>query len=599
MLPSLKREVVKTVGDGPCQDLTDEENTEEFNSILVSAVLESQYSIQETSPAFQKLLNYLAFSSLDHISMLSGNPKFQHYLHRLVSSEVKYFREDNVAKLSIHFPGAVAKFQGEQLPLSYSYSNLSSVHDIQLPKIPTNAEDIKAPLCDGPGLKENIDILYSYQPSLLPVTFRAPHVRLSDLSTAILSISDKMKVRSANCKRRGTPVNSARKSLRIVRRSKHSTEKEKQLLCPVLMKDINDCHYMTSKSGHSLFPQEKIPMKHQTSTLFLGGKSLHNAQDVIEAFASGKLQSLSECVYLNYTNTDKWYPYDLTVVPKTKVQSEHFIMTEFGITLVTPDEVASFQPFSDWLKEASLFTLLRHINFFRGFKTRKALKLWHQSVRHLRFKQLSVKVKKMAVRFMPTFADALFQLRKLNEELLSIPFHNLKPLGGYTLQALELDLLRAQAEAHRLLNKYFKYSGRIVCRVVATTHFNSHNLETKYHQLNAVSDFSISFQQDNRKILKRNFEEAIHRRDKLDCFVDLAERMAYSCLVQLTQHAIGSWKEILLCEDSILHQASSGFQIPITLPPVSTPDYFLLSSMVLDELGKWFALCFKTLGVQC
>lgn len=616
-------EVVKNLGDGEyCTDNTIVEDTETLSSILVSAVTQSQQEGSGTSSAFQVLLDYLTHSSLQHTSMLAGDPQFQHYLHRLVRSEVKYAREDNIAKLAVHFPSAVAHFQEKQLAFSYSYSDIPSVCDDSIHKTSTVSGKAKARVHGRPATG-GVDGLYGYHPALFPVTFRGPQVKVSDLTTAIVSVSNEMKEEQrtrdgyhAICSTKGAPVNTCL-SRRVTRRKKNFTERaglitrdieETPNLCPLLMKDVDDSHFRISKSGHSLFPRNKTSKRpFQTTSPYLHG-TLHTAQDAIEAFASGKFVSESEFVYLNYTNPDKSCPYDLTVVPKTKVHPEHFIMSKFGIILVTPDETSTFQMFSDWLREASLYTLIRQITFFREYKIRRALKQWVKVVRHLRFRRLCDRVNKMAIRFLPVFSDALLQLKILSDELLTVSFHNLKPLGGYTLHDLEDYLRTSQSKACHLLNKYFKYSKRLVCGVITTAQSQLLKFNVNDHYHSYTSDLSISIQQEKCRIWKRNLNKAVYYVNKLGCFIDLAERMVLSYLMQLAQHVVGTWKEVLLCQDSILHQASSGFHIPVRIPstinltstnaPLTSapleradstePEYFLLSSLVFDESGKFW-----------
>ena len=626
---SASTEVVKSHADeGCCTNKIVSEDRETLGSILVSAVIQSQQEGSETSSAFQVLLDYLRHSSLQKTSMLARNPQFQHYLHRLVRSETRYARDDNIAKLAVYFPAAVSHFQQVKLSFSYSYSDIPSVFEGSIHKTSTIAEENKARRVRKRPATVGVDTLYAYHPAMFPVTFTGPQIKLSDLSTAIFSVSNAMKEEHrtrdgyhALCVTRGAPLGKMSVSRRVMRKGSYFTRRaklvtrdmeEKPQLYPVLMNDVDDSHFRISKSGHSLFPQKKVSKKQiQTSSSYLHGIPLHSAQDVIEAFASGKFAFESEFVYLNYTNPNKWLPYDLTVVQKTKVKPEHFIMTKFGITLVTPNGTSTFQMFSDWLNEASLFTLIRQIKFFKVFKIKKALKQWFQTVRKLRFNRLCIKVNKIAVRFFPAFSDALFQLKYLSDELLTVSFHSLQALGGYTLQALELCLRQSQAKASKLLNKYFKYCKRSVCRAITITRSQAFEFKMdRTRNSSIISDIPISIQQENHRICKRDLKTATYHVYKLDCFVELAEQMVCDCLIQLTQRVIGSWKEVLLCQDSILHQASSGFQIPIHVPLTSVistratlssdiasinvsltsldrrPDYFLLSSMVFDKFGK-------------
>ena len=549
--------------------------------LLVAAVAEShEEGCEEVSPSMQALLDYLTRSSLEQISFLAKDPQFQHYLRRLVCSETEHARDMNVAKLLEFFPDEVSRFQKVQLPYNYNYKKpkeQGTTHG------ETFRMENKKPAHKRSATEGDMDMLFRYHPSKLPVTFKGPDVKLSDLPSAAQSVD--MEIRRSL--RYDSAFLLSRRRKKAVRTVSENTEKP--LLQPVYGSDLKD-------SDLTLFPREKPPRKSlKTPPVYIHGHPIHTAQDVIEAFASRKLRAESEFVYLNYANPDKRLPYDLTVVPKTKVDPEYFVISKFGIICVVPNEASDIQTFSEWLREASMFMLLRQISLFKDYKIRKALQQWHRAIKLIKFWRLRTKICGMAVRYLPAYADALVKVRKLSDELLVVPFHEFEPHGQYTLETLHRSFRKTQSMGRRFLSKYFRYCRRAVCEAIESVHSEVLRMEVEHHHQPFVSDLPISIQQRNHKILKKELEAALERRSKLGIFVELAEQIVCSCILQVTQQAMSSWRNLLVRKESILHKGSSGFQIPLRLPMVEdegdeeegpVDKHFVRSIFEFDESGK-------------
>ncbi len=541
--------------------------------LLVAASRESEEGFEESSSVVQ-LLDYLQQSPQEQISFLEKEPQFLHYLHRLVHSETRHGRDRNIAVLQNVFPAEVARLQDSSPPL-VSYCTNENTEAIIKDSLPPENKRVahKRSVTDG-----DKEFLFKYSPSKLPVTFKGPDAKVSDLPAAVQSVYEEMR----HARQRGTV-----KRKKNVRR--HSENLDKSLLQPMYESGSNDL---------TLFPREKpIRKSLRVPPIYIHGHPIHTAQDVIEAFASGLLKAESEFVYLNYTNPDKRMPYDLTVVPKTKIEPEHFVMSKFGIICVIPDEASDMQTFSEWLREASMFMLLRKIPLFKNYKVKRAFDQWHKATRLLKFWRLRAKIGRLTVRYLPTYAKALLTVKCLSDDLLTVPFHEFKQHGQYTLDTLDKSFRKTQSMARRYLNKYFRYCKRAICEAIESVHDEVLKLEAEHNHKPFVSDLPISIQQQNHKTLKKDLDVALDRKKKLGAFVSLAEQMAGSCLLQVTQKAICSWKDLLWCQESILHKGSSGFQISLrlTVPESelekedneSDEKYFLFSSFEFDSFGKY------------
>lgn len=572
--------------------------------------------------ARQNLLDYLARLSPEELTLVSDNPQVLHYLNRLVKHAAKHpVHGDLITKLTYYFPEAVAYFQDMQSSLSCSSSDSEA-------STARTTQDVRAKLHRRSATTGNTSSdLFRYDPSTLAVTFKGPQVNLSDISRAsgpvsmevgrlekAMGCSDGSSVtRNLLCLDTidmlnlggslNAQIQTPRMSTRVLaydkkhsKNTKFSSALEKPFLVPVLKAELEDSHFKVSESGHSLFPRQlkhhrPRPTLSTTSPVKVNGLYLKNAFDVINAFASGKLKSESESVYLNYTYPDMWRPYDLTVTLKSRIRPNHFVMSKFGVIQVYSDGMADFQTFSEWLREASMFTLMRKIPFFSNYKLKRAFHQWYSAKRIVKFNRLCLKINTIGIRFLPVFSDATFRLKHLSEELLTVSFHHLTPLGGYTVEAFEHNLQGSQTKAKQLVQKYFKYCKRIVCRVIEQSKSNAFKLELEHQHQPFVSDLPLSVQRENHEKLESDLEIATYQRDRLGDFVNLAEQLVFSCLVKLFRQTAESWSKMLLSTGSIPKQASSGFQIhapPKSLEKSNT--HFLLSSLIFDASGK-YRLC--------
>jgi len=549
---------------------------ETLSPLFVAAVVESQEKSNDDLPCVRTLLDYFAQSSQDQLSFISKEPQFEHYLHRLVHNEKKHGRDGYIDKLRSFFPAEVTKCQGMDIPFLYQ------VHKSTL------ASKSQKPLHKRSVTEGDTNFLFKYKPSELPSSFKGDVVKLSDLQSAVWSVDKEMRNTAFDFDFT-RPIKLAKK----IRRSSESSGRP--LLHPVYESTMKE-------SDQTLFPRKKPARKSlKVLPVYIHGHPIQSAQDVIEAFASRKLKAESEFVYLNYTNSDKRMPYNLTVVPKNKVDPEHFVLSKFGIVCVVPNEASDMLTFSEWLREASLFMLLRQIPLFRDYKRKKALHQWHKATRLIKLWHLRTKINGLAIRYLPEFAETLFKIKKLSNELLTVPLHEFKPNGQYSLEEANDLFRRTRSVTNGHLNKYFKYCKRTVCEALDHTLEEVLRLEAEHKHQPFVSDLPISIQQQNQKVLKRDLDNALKRQGKLGEFAFLAEQIVSSCLLQVVQNAMKSWKGLLWRQESILHKASSGFQIPLDFlvaevekPKGEESGYLLWSCFEFDDSGKTFFIILVT-----
>jgi hypothetical protein len=588
----------------PPQDFPDRKkpypstSTRYLSSLILSLLTEVQ---DDTKGTGSKVLEYMAEISPEERSALISSPVVEHYLHRLVKHAGKYHtHEDLMNSLTEYFPTEIALFQETELPCSFSYTDMEQ-------REPSTATSLSTSRRKSTG-----DPLFQYRPNSLPATYRAPQVNLKDIKKASFSVAQEARdleksVSSSSDKTRSVGSVGLHHRRRKTRRSRRSDPNIiKPALVAVLKSELDDPQFKASKSGTSLFPQKRLSSQVllQTFPVSINGMPLRDAFDVIDAFASGLLQSEAESVYLNYSHLDRCNPYDLSVTLRTKVMPEYFIISNFGIIHVFPDGTSDFQTFAEWLREASMFTLMRQIPFFREYKLKRTFWQWHRAVKSVKFHRLVGKMNRTCIRFFPLYADALLKLQHLSEELLTIPFHHLKPLSEYTLDTMEYSLQGSQKKAHQFLLKYFKYCRRIICNAIDTSRKRANDLETEHLHQQFVPEEPLSIQRRRHEKLERDLKAAMYQGERVPDFVSVAEQLVYNCLLKLAREAADSWKEVFICP--IPRQASKGFQFPmphqeVVVAKKGAPsakhqkhrvleqgEYFLYSSLIVDGSGRWF-----------
>lgn len=495
------------------------------------------------------------------MDLLLEQPEVQHYIHRAVhyaskhSDKVK--RLEILSELSTLFPEAVKKYAQTELPFSYSYSDIVQAKSKDKGRRGTHRRAATTP-----------EEIFSYTPRNIPATFRAAPLKFNDLLSASQQVKEELctvqrkmshEIHSGagrgeeqgDIARLGRPhLSHGRRS----RRSKRSKSEERTallqaviqrpLLDPVLSSSVDDSHFHQLTS-ETLFPKKISPSKARPIST-PDQLQLRDAYQTIEAFASGKLKSESESIYLNYANPWRQNPYKLTVVAKTKADPEHFIISKFGILRVYPDGTSDLQSFAEWLREASLFQILRQIPFLKHYRLKKAFRQWYQNVRFAHFACVRSKFKQVGMRYFATFAEAILKINNLSQELLSIPFHSLQPLGSYSNDTYMHCLNGSQTKFQQFLQRYFKYCKRVVTEVVESTQTHAAELENELQHQPFVSDLPLSVQKEKQQKLARDFAEISYRASRLQDFVGLTEHIVFSCLLAVARQGAQDWVDATL-----------------------------------------------------
>ena len=93
-------------------------------------------------------------------------------------------------------------------------------------------------------------------------------------------------------------------------------------------------------------------------------------------------------------------PYLLHVVPKEFVEHthvEHYTVTSSGVTFVSGQlgGGGEFVALGDWMRDASVFTLMRQMRFFKDYLIAKTFTFWRSNVRYKMYALVRAKIEKV------------------------------------------------------------------------------------------------------------------------------------------------------------------------------------------------------------
>ena len=485
------------------------------------------------------MIDYLSKLSESDRHELSTEPDIIHYMHRTLryadNTELTDGHLDIVQSLSTLFPGMVDQCRKEK-SLSGSYDlplSTSVARSRHLRRHQTRRRVV--------SLDSGLTKLLRYSPEQIAATFRGPQLQLNELVQAASVVSQEL---SLQTKTALSPTHLP-SHLQTSDAPVHY-EIQKPPLSPVYHCQLEADKERSTGAREVQF--DKTTKARNEKPL---ESKLHTAYDVIAAFATGSLKAGAESVYLNSQPCSPWNPYNLIVVPKTRANPDHYLISKFGILHVQPGSSSDLQSFADWLREAGLFSLCQQIPYFKQFLLRKMFRCWFRNMCYRQFVRLYSEVDRVGLRFFPNFHEAVDKIHRLNTELLNIPTHTLKPLGGYSADALEKNAEEMEARTHRLLQRYFKYCKRVVSEAINTTRMQMEQLEEEKKHKPFVSDSPISVQVAQHVELEHKLGVARYRASRLPDFVRLAEQMMAGCLLQLARQSARGWVEGTLCLSSL------------------------------------------------
>ncbi|XP_035689699.1 dynein heavy chain domain-containing protein 1-like [Branchiostoma floridae] len=265
-------------------------------------------------------------------------------------------------------------------------------------------------------------------------------------------------------------------------------------------------------------------------------------REAAEMFVKGKHLGRVEFVYLNLTPNRHYRPYDLVVVPKQKINKEHYVFSRFGALHVRPDEPNDTMTIADWKQEAVRWSSLMCIPFFKHFLVRKAFLRWKSYKRYEDFCRIREDVEENLPLAVPRFGAALLHISRLLLELTAINILPASTNTCFTLPEFETIIKKKRKEAEKILAKFFGYSQAVVNQIVSEVFEHLQHCEQQVKQTKTVyTKESLYLQRQKKEQRIQNFKKAKAVASRLGNFVKLVDQILLAHMVSLARKNIGAF----------------------------------------------------------
>eukprot|EP00796_Vickermania_ingenoplastis_P010528 gene10529-7314_t len=226
--------------------------------------------------------------------------------------------------------------------------------------------------------------------------------------------------------------------------------------------------------------------------------TLQTAEDAIAFFSANGSKSDVKYILLNRKSRKlEFRPYDLLVVPNGSEDPEHYIMSATGVVHIHPGYPSEVVSLSEWMRESSLFIVLRKIPYFKNYLLYKAFFRLHQN---LRARQYAATRKRLAKDFLlttHTFSGHGLDLAKATYELSSVPIIMYEPQGKHDYFVDEFSLQQSKQRQkgasafNTIVEKIEGKLGKLIevlQRRADVPDLNTQEALEQYLQANAITD---------------------------------------------------------------------------------------------------------------
>ena len=174
--------------------------------------------------------------------------------------------------------------------------------------------------------------------------------------------------------------------------------------------------------------------------------NIKTSQDVIDYYIKHGHNAQIKLFHCNtMPQGDNFNPYELQVVDRQKVNTEHFTISSSGVVHVQSATHAEFTPLGEWIREQSIFNLLTQMKFFKYYIVNKMFKSWWSQVRHTLYRQVRERLKKRLFLAKPTFCPTLMEVYGFVTDVSNTALSNISNNHCYNI-----DEFAEQQHQHRI-----------------------------------------------------------------------------------------------------------------------------------------------------
>ncbi|CBZ27922.1 putative dynein heavy chain [Leishmania mexicana MHOM/GT/2001/U1103] len=198
-------------------------------------------------------------------------------------------------------------------------------------------------------------------------------------------------------------------------------------------------------------------------------RNIHTSEEAVAFFTANGDSTSVKHVFLNYAPKGlDFCPYDLVATKKGSEEPEHYILSATGIVHVRPGLPSEVMTLADWMKEASLFNILRKIPFFKNFLLYKAFLLLQMKLRQRKYAATRRLLVKDLLVARPTFVYPMLDLVKYSHTISDAKLIEYDPQGkhDYVVDDYSLGQSVQRQKASVLINGVMEHMEEKVAKLV-------------------------------------------------------------------------------------------------------------------------------------
>ncbi|XP_072332032.1 dynein heavy chain domain-containing protein 1-like [Scyliorhinus torazame] len=276
-----------------------------------------------------------------------------------------------------------------------------------------------------------------------------------------------------------------------------------------------------------------------------------SGEDAVGILAKCSHLGKTKFYYLNIKPSPVFRPYDLIVVPKHKLDPEHYVFSTFGVLAISPGLGSEVMSLGDWQREAMLWRALTHIPFFKNYLLQRAFALWYRNMkREWMLKHRNV-LWSCLLPAIPHFGAALLQISRLFQELRQVHWLPVQVTESQTLNGFMQFNDRRVAEASNLLEKFFNYCNFILQLVREDSYKMIQDCVAQLELIigNFVKD-PVHVQRVHQEVAEKQLQEARQVTQNLGRLGALVSHMMVQNLITLAQDQVSDFvRDVLQTTD--------------------------------------------------
>ncbi|KAG5476406.1 hypothetical protein LSCM1_04109 [Leishmania martiniquensis] len=198
-------------------------------------------------------------------------------------------------------------------------------------------------------------------------------------------------------------------------------------------------------------------------------RNIHTSEEAVAFFTANGASTSLKHVFLNRAPKGlEFRPYDLVAAGKGSEEPEHYILSATGIVHVRPGRPSEVMTLADWMKEASLFNILRKIPFFKNFLLYKAFLRLQMKLRQRKYAATRRSLLKDLLFAKPTFASPMLDLAKYSHSIYDVKLIEYDPQGkhDYFVDDYSLEQSVQRQKASVFVNGIMEYIEEKVTKLV-------------------------------------------------------------------------------------------------------------------------------------